>query len=127
MKIQILIRRATIVIFGSILLLSLTNASVLADAKGQIQNGVNAASGNNGTPSTKDLNDTLTSGINIFSAVIGVVALIMLMVGGFRYITSAGNDTVIAEAKKTIVYALIGLIIVGLSQFIVKFVLNNVG
>jgi hypothetical protein len=51
----------------------------------------------------------------------------MLIYGGFRYVTSAGNDTAVATAKKTITYALIGLIIVAFAQVIVHFVLNNVG
>ena len=66
-------------------------------------------------------------GINIFSSLIGVAAVIMIMVGGFRYITSGGNDTAIAESKKTLVYAIIGLAIAALAQLIVKFVLTSVG
>jgi hypothetical protein len=66
----------------------------------------------------------LTRVINIFSIVVGVVAVIMIVVGGFRYITSGGGDKV-KSAKDTIMYALIGLVIVALAQIIVKFVLNK--
>ena len=98
-------------------------------AKGAIQEGVCDASGqaqcDSGT-ATKSLNDTITSVINILSVVVGVVAVIILIVGGFRYITSAGDTARVASAKNTILYAIIGLIIVALAQVIVRFVLGNV-
>jgi len=67
----------------------------------------------------------LTDIINIFSIVVGVVAVIMIIFGGFKYITSAGNQENIKTAKTTIIYAIIGLVIVALAQIIVKFVLNQ--
>jgi hypothetical protein len=73
-----------------------------------------------------DLNTKITHIINWISAIIGVVAVIMIIWGGFKYITSGGSDTSVASAKKTILFALIGLVIVALSQLIVKFVVQNV-
>ena len=67
----------------------------------------------------------LTDIINIFSIIVGVVAVIMIIFGGFKYITSAGNQESIKSAKNTIIYALIGLIIVALAQVIVRFVLRE--
>lgn len=64
--------------------------------------------------------------INILSAIVGIVAVIMIVVGGFRYITSGGNEASVTGAKNTILYAVIGLIIVALSQIIVRFVLGKV-
>lgn len=64
--------------------------------------------------------------INILSAVVGVVAVIMLIVGGFKYITSGGDSNKVSGAKNTIIYAIIGIAIVALAQFIVQFVLNKV-
>ncbi len=63
--------------------------------------------------------------INIFSLVVGVAAVIMIIFGGFKYITSGGNDQSVSGAKNTILYAIIGLVIVALAQFIVKFVLER--
>jgi hypothetical protein len=70
-------------------------------------------------------NDLISSIVNIFSLVVGVVAVIMIIVGGFRYITSGGDSNNVTAAKNTILYAIIGLVIVALSQFIVRFVLNR--
>jgi hypothetical protein len=64
--------------------------------------------------------------INLFSLVVGVVAVIMLIVGGLKYIISAGDSGNVTSAKNTILYAIIGLVVVALAQFIVKFVLNKV-
>ncbi|HVX58726.1 MAG TPA: pilin [Candidatus Saccharimonadales bacterium] len=63
--------------------------------------------------------------VNILSAVIGVVAVIMIMIGGFRYVTSGGSDSSVTSAKNTILYAIIGLIIVALSQVLVHFTIKN--
>jgi cytochrome bd-type quinol oxidase subunit 2 len=78
------------------------------------------------TSSTK-LDSFIKDLVNVFSIVVGVVAVIMIIVGGFRYITSGGDSGQIGTAKNTIIYAIIGLVIVALAQFIVQFVLNKVG
>lgn len=76
--------------------------------------------------STSKVQNIVTQGVNLFSVVVGIVAVIMIVVGGFRYITSGGDSGKVSSAKTTIIYALIGLVIVALAQFIVKFVLNKV-
>jgi cytochrome bd-type quinol oxidase subunit 2 len=75
---------------------------------------------------TTGINKIITDVINIFSVAVGVVAVIMIIAGGFRYITSGGDSNKISGAKNTIIYALIGLVVVALAQLIVKFVLNKV-
>lgn len=64
--------------------------------------------------------------INIFSIVVGAVSVIMIIVGGFRYIISNGDSNGVSGAKNTILYAIIGLVIVLFAQVIVRFVLTNV-
>lgn len=77
------------------------------------------------TSTETDVNDIIATVINIFSVVVGVIAVIMIVYGGFRYITSGGDSGKVTSARNTILYAIIGLIIVALAQFIVKFVLNK--
>jgi hypothetical protein len=74
----------------------------------------------------EDFQDTLNSIVNIISIIVGVIAVLMIIFGGFRYITSGGDAAKVTSAKNTILYGLIGLVIVALAQFIVKFVLNQV-
>jgi hypothetical protein len=64
--------------------------------------------------------------INIFSIVVGAVSVVMIIIGGFRYIISGGDSTGVSGAKNTILYALVGLVIVLFAQVIVKFVVSNV-
>ncbi len=76
-----------------------------------------------GEGSAEKVNNLITQIVNIFSVIVGIVAVIMIVYGGFRYITSGGESGNVTNAKNTILYALIGLVIVALAQFIVKFVL----
>jgi hypothetical protein len=63
--------------------------------------------------------------INIFSIVVGAVSVIMVIIGGFRYVVSNGDSNGVSGAKNTILYAIIGLVIVLFAQVIVRFVLTE--
>jgi len=73
------------------------------------------------------LNSTIQLIVNLFSVIVGIVAVIMIIIGGLKYIISSGDASNITSAKNTILYAIIGLVIVALAQFIVRFVLSKVG
>ncbi|MDQ3064760.1 MAG: pilin [bacterium] len=72
------------------------------------------------------INNLIGSIINIFTLVVGVVSVLMIIIGGFKYITSGGDSSNVSGAKNTILYAIIGLVIVALAQTIVRFVLGRV-
>ena len=57
----------------------------------------------------------------------GGVAVLFLILGGIQYITSSGNKDKAEKAKQTILYAVIGLIVIALSFVIVAFVSQNIG
>jgi len=112
-------------------LLVVAPLSALAEnpAKGAVECGVNGAAGQQDcttpkNPST-DLNSLLKKIINVVSVLVGAVAVVMIVIGGFRYVTSAGSDSGTAAARKTIIYAIVGLIVSAMAQIIVHFVLNN--
>ncbi len=71
------------------------------------------------------VNDLLKQAITLFSIVVGVISVVMIIVGGLKYITSGGESGNVTGAKNTILYAVIGLIIVAMAQFIVQFVLKK--
>lgn len=75
--------------------------------------------------SPQKVNDLIGTVINIFSILVGVVSVLMIIFGGFKYITSGGNETNVTGAKNTILFAIVGLVIVALAQLIVRFVLNK--
>lgn len=84
-------------------------------------------SGNTDTSQgTSHIQTIVRTVVNIFSLIVGVVAVIMIILGGLRYITSGGDSNNVSSAKNTIIYAIIGLVVVALAQFIVQFVLNKV-
>jgi hypothetical protein len=106
------------------------------DAQQQINNGLCAGANlqftenpgqchNAGTDATSRINKIVHTIVNLLSAVVGIVAVIMIIVGGFRYITSGGNDTSVTSAKNTILYAIIGLVVVALAQILVRFTLSK--
>lgn len=63
--------------------------------------------------------------IDIFSIVVGSVSVIMIIIGGFRYIISGGDSSGVTAAKNTILYAIVGLVIVLFSQIIIRFIISN--
>jgi hypothetical protein len=71
------------------------------------------------------LTDFIAKVLNVLSLIVGVVAVIMIIVGGFRYVTSAGNPEGTKGARSTILYAIVGLIVVALAQAVVRFVLQR--
>ena len=62
--------------------------------------------------------------VNYFLGFIGLVAVIMIIYGGVTYVTAAGQDEAIGNAKKIITYSLVGIIIILLSFAIVNTVLG---
>ncbi len=84
--------------------------------------GVNAAQPA-GTPT--DLMAQIKVITNLMILFIGVVSVIMLIVGGFRYVLSAGDSKNTTAAKDTILYAIIGVVVALLSYAIMNFVLGQ--
>ncbi len=79
--------------------------------------------GGDGNPQ-KGLNDVIATVVNLLSIIVGVVAIIMIIIGGLKYVTSAGDPAKIGSAKNTVIYALVGLVIVALAQTIVRYVIK---
>lgn len=75
--------------------------------------------------SSTSANTLVTNVVNILSVLVGTVAVIMIIIGGFRYVSSGGKQESVTSAKNTILYAIIGLVVVALAQLIVHFVLRN--
>lgn len=101
-----------------------------ADIKTDLCSGVDTATGGTDcatdtTDADSPLNKIIKTVIKIFSILVGAVSVIMIVLAGFKYITSGGDSGKVGSAKNTLVFAIIGLIIVALAQIIVRFVLTN--
>jgi Type IV secretion system pilin len=71
-------------------------------------------------------NDTrIQRALNVTFGILGGVSLIMVTIGGFRYISAQGDAKQAADAKSTIIYAMIGLIISMLAIVIVTYVVGR--
>ena len=67
-----------------------------------------------------------TTAINIMLFIIGILSVIMLIYGGIRYVLSSGDSGAVTNAKNTIMYAIIGLVIAILAYAIVNFVIGSI-
>lgn len=72
-----------------------------------------------------EVNNLVATIVNILSWIVGVAAVIMIIIGGFKYITSNGDSNGISSAKTTLTYAIVGLVIAVMAQLIVQFVLKQ--
>jgi hypothetical protein len=101
-----------------------------ADSKEAVCKGVGLIGGNTdcGTAVENEgaVGGILETAINLFSMVVGVISVIMIIVGGLKYIISMGDGGNVKSAKDTILYAIIGLVIVVMAQIIVRFVLTSI-
>ena len=87
--------------------------------------GVGLFSGSGCTDNGSQLNTTLGTFINIFSAIVGLVAVIMIIVAGLQFITANANPQNIAKARTSLIYAIVGLVIVVIAQALVHFVITK--
>ena len=112
-------------LFGFVLLTVQPALAITANQKAVCDSIGSTDCGTTNTNGGTDVNGLIRTAINLFSGVVGVVAVIMIVSAGFKYITSGGDSAKLTSAKNTLVYALIGIVIVVLSQSIVRFVLTK--
>ena len=62
---------------------------------------------------------------NIMLYIVGAVSVIMLIVGGIRYVVSGGDQSAVQSAKNTILYAIVGIVVAILAYAAVNFVVTN--
>ena len=90
----------------------------------EINKGIDAIGGSSST-ATLQVNDIVLAVVNWLLFAVGVVSVVMLIVGGIKYATSAGDSNKVTSAKNTIMYAIIGLAVAVLAFAIVGFVTNT--
>jgi hypothetical protein len=71
-------------------------------------------------------NGILTRVTDILATIGGVMVVIMMIIAGIKYITSNGDSSQISSAKNTIIYGLVGLVVIILARTIISVVLTNV-
>jgi len=75
---------------------------------------------------TKDVRETISSIIRAFMGLLGIIAVCIILLGGFKWMTAAGNEEKVGEAKKLIISGVIGLVIIMSAYAIATFVVGSV-
>lgn len=92
------------------------------DSKGQVLQGISVSGSN---CDTSGVDSAVNAAVTILSYVVGIVAVIMIIIAGFKYLTSGGDANKVGSAKSTLIYAIIGIVIAVLAQVIVHYVVNT--
>lgn len=120
-----------VMVFGASLILT---PAPVADAQGFDQGmieGANSAQGKDqqgdaaslfGEDGQGGIFRTIT---NVLLFLIGAISVIMLIVGGVRYVVSGGDSTAVQNAKNTILYAIVGIVVAILAYAVVNFVITS--
>lgn len=74
---------------------------------------------------TGNLQTLITRISNTILLIVGIIAVLMLIIGGFQYIASAGNPESVGKAKSTILYAVIGILVTLLAYALVQYVISR--
>lgn len=64
--------------------------------------------------------------VNFIFGLAGALSMLFIVIGGVRYIISQGDPNAVSQAKSTIIYALVGLVITVMAYSIVRFVVGAI-
>ncbi len=121
----------TSLVFGGVLLATvattvLQSQSVFAQGvSGGISGGASTAKGNNQPDNLEGQEGIFKKVTDVLLFLAGAVAVIVLIIGGIRYVISSGDSGQVQSAKNTILYAVVGLVVVIMAYAIVNFVINQ--
>lgn len=76
-------------------------------------------------PKPSASSDTFTHILNIVFEIMGALALLMVVIAGFRYTISSGDPNGVATAKRMMIYSIVGLVVIALAATLVNFVLGK--
>jgi hypothetical protein len=78
---------------------------------------------------SRDIRETVGAVIRAFMGLLGIVAVCIILLGGFKWMTAMGEDTKVQEAKKLITAGVIGLVIIlsayAIATFVVGAIING--
>jgi hypothetical protein len=116
---------ALIAVFGLSVLLAPASASAVNASENFGLRKLGAADQLGGTLGRQDLITTITKVIKIGLSLLGLIAVVIILAGGFKWMTAGGNEDKVGEAKKMIISGVIGLAIILSSFAIASFVIGS--
>ena len=75
----------------------------------------------------KDIRETAAEIINVSLGLLGIIAVVIILIGGFQWMTAGGNEDKVGEARKRIFAGIIGLAIILSAWAVARFVLLQLG
>ncbi|MDB5175781.1 MAG: rane protein [Candidatus Saccharibacteria bacterium] len=111
----------------SVAALSAPNGTIVASLKQDACAGLSSVDATQGCGDTADksVNTLVQTVVNLLSLVVGIIAVIAIILAGLKYVTSGGDGNKVSSAKTTLIFALVGLVIVAFAQFLVRYVFNT--
>lgn len=119
MKRVVIVSILALSLVGIALLPETASAAILDQACTGVNNDVCSKKGDT------DANPLIVSVVNLLLYIVGIVAVIMIIVGGMKYLTSSGDSGKVTSAKNTVVYAVVGLVVAIFSWVVVNFVVKQ--
>lgn len=74
---------------------------------------------------TRDIREVIFLVINVILGFLSIIAIIIVLAGGFKWMTAGGNEDKIAEAKKLIIAGIVGMAVIFTSYAIATFVVRS--
>ena len=119
-RIKLLFAALTIGVFGVVALAPISTVSALDPLAGACEDNPNSEICANQGEDASGLINTI---INVLLFLVGTLSVIMIIVAGVFYTTSAGDSSKVARAKNTLLYSIVGLVLSILAFAIVNWVL----
>lgn len=90
-----------------------------------LQEGADSAQGEDQATDLFGQNGIFNTITNVLLFIIGAISVIMLIIGGIRYVVSGGDSAAVTSAKNTILYAIVGIVVAILAYALVNFVITS--
>jgi hypothetical protein len=89
--------------------------------------GTTVGGNGSGLPHAEATQKTINNLLNTIFVILGSLAVLFIMLAGFKMVTSGDNPTKVGEARRQIIYAALGLVVIAMAATIVNFVLGKLG
>ena len=113
--------------------LAVLTIPLFASGYNEVQNGLQVSAlqtmfgfGGGGISSSNSLSELIFNVIRIALGFAGAVAVVFVIIGGFQYITASGNEEQAEKGKKTLINAIIGVVVIIMSYVIINVITNLV-
>jgi type IV secretory pathway VirB2 component (pilin)/nitrogen fixation-related uncharacterized protein len=130
MKIYKLLSVAVVMVLSVFVMQSALVSAQFEDATNEACEGLAIDSGEsfiecNSSDNSSSIDSIISFALNTLSFIAGVIAVIMIIIAGIKFVTSGGDSGKVASARSSLLYAVVGLVIVAVSQVVVIYVIGR--